>query len=649
MENVTMNTRTLLSILLCMSFIATAHTLTAAAPVQEDQHNDQEESKEDLQKRIEAKEQELQSAKQEKQSVWNYVKYLAHEGRRATKAVYDLVKEAAQNIRQKVAIAAKQLAALYLKLRLWDNLKELVQQIIGQADPLLNDAHQDRSSWRTDPQYTQTEAHLQIPHHIETLDKKYPYWKKKKYQKLLERILAQEKKFNKTHYAVYHGSSKPWIVPQDLYGQLFTELRPLSQRPNSFRFLRFSKQEMNNVGSFLEQQFHNNGIPRDTLDETKRHILAVNLALFGGATAGSGEFTFSYFTKPKSHAAVGAWAFEMILKEFGVTNSMMPQFQSYIDRLMQLDATYLSPEIAAGKKPKEQLLLQILIPKDKIDEIGYASWARGIPYDKEIIKWIERQAKKTKERRMRILDVIEDEMGHADNPLAKRYLDFVKEGKFRLSDFLDTYMNTPEAIPYMDKVQARIVFTDDVLLNPSSGIQFFEYSFIPKEQKKAYEKELKEIANDICNKLLQLNFSQASEQHKVVPSSNQTQTNKPNEPTIEHPAVSTEQSTIKQEVDPVIVQKRLLGQKIIQDVQSLPKRFPTLASNIKAVINNFTNRYAEQLEEIRDLKAQYDELLQQNSVTSEFVDCYADRLDKLIVILDTLKQKLLNALNIPEQ
>lgn len=572
MEKVTMNTRTLLSILLYMLFITAAPTLTTPASAHQVQ-NTQEETKEDLQKRIEGKEDEVKAVKQQEQSTWNYLKNLANRGIQVVSSVYNSTKQAAQNFKEQAKIVAQKLAALRLKFRLWDSLKRLAQRCLGQTDPLLNNAHQDRSSWRTNPQYTQTEAHLQISHHIETLDKRYPYWKKKKYQKLYERILKKEDRFRKTHYAVYHGVSKPWIVPQDLYSQLFTKLKPLSRKPSYFRFLRFSKQEINTVGSFLEQQFHNNGIPRDTLSETKRHILAVNLALFGGATAGGGEFTFSYFTQPKSHAAVEPWAFEMILKEFGVTDSMMPQFQPYIDRLMQLDASYLSPEVAANKKPKEQLLLQILIPKDKIDEIGYASWARGIPYDKEIIEWIEEQAKKTKERRMRILDVIEDEMGHADNPLAKRYLDFVKKGKFRLSDFLDTYMNTPEAIPYMDKVQARIVFTDDVLLNPSSGIQFFEYSFIPKEQKKAYEKELKEVANNICNKLLWLNAPQASEQPEVVQSSNHTQTNKPNEPTIEHSAVSTGQSTILQEDNPISqnnnaqpqeAQRRRLEQETLQ-------------------------------------------------------------------------------------
>ena len=116
------------------------------------------------------------------------------------------------------------------------------------------------------------------------------------------------------------------------------------------------------------------------------------------------------------------------------------------------------------------------------------------------------------------------------------------------------------------------------------------------------------------------------------------QTNKQNEPTVNDHPVSTGQSNILQE-DP-INQKRELAKKILQEIYRHAQLSPTLARQIEATIRKFKDKHAPQMQELKDLKAQYDRLLQQNTVTSEFVDLYTDRLNKFLEILDTFKKKL---------
>ncbi len=194
----------------------------------------------------------------------------------------------------------------------------------------------------------------------------------------------------------------------------------------------------------------------------------------------------------------------------------------------------------------------------------------------------------------------------------------------------------------LDKVQARLVFTDDVLLNPSSGVRFFEYSFIPKSQRAAYNKELKQIANDISKKILRLNILQEQDEELQGPCDQipveHIQIEERDEPAIDDSAISTGQSNIMQENQ--INQKRVLVQKIFQDILSFAQRFPTQARRIEVTIRKFKDKYAPQMQELKDLKAQYDGLLQQNTVTSDFVNLYTDRLDKFLEILDTFKKKL---------
>ena len=91
------------------------------------------------------------------------------------------------------------------------------------------------------------------------------------------------------------------------------------------------------------------------------------------------------------------------------------------------------------------------------------------------------------------------------NPLYAKIIKHIKKGKFRLSTFLERYTNYPATIPGIANVQARLLFTNELLLNPSSDIVFYTHDLIPRQNKIAYKKELHDIVNKIIVEKLQKN------------------------------------------------------------------------------------------------------------------------------------------------
>jgi len=153
---------------------------------------------------------------------------------------------------------------------------------------------------------------------------------------------------------------------------------------------------------------------------------------------------------------------------------------------------------------KEQTLYQIFVPKDDVDDIGYLAWATGIPAHEDTIDWVRTNIKnkvyRGKKGKPGALWALADlkskfKKQQESNPLFKDLIQSVEAGDYSLNSFLKIYCNKPWELPNLNYVQARLIFSKEVLLNPESGVKMYRYDTISRNKKKEYKNRLKNIVN----------------------------------------------------------------------------------------------------------------------------------------------------------
>jgi hypothetical protein len=328
--------------------------------------------------------------------------------------------------------------------------------------------------------FTQSQAHMSLPEIKKLIDAKY---NTKPYQKMIDVMMNREKEFKDDYYVFYHGVDNEWRIPQDLYTRLYVHFKKLPENIlQNFIFLRFGMLSApSSVQSFLVSKLKENGLIND--HELDEFLYAVNLALFGNVGTDP-ECTWQYFIKSRGHTFPDRKTYEKILGIFGLS-------YTYIDQLMALTKLY---------QTEEQTIIQIFVPKDRIDEIGYLAWIRGNPAHKETMDMILRSVEnKTFSKTSFALDhytkVLKNEQ--EKNPIFKSLLERVNAGDFGLNYFLKFYRNYPELIENINRYQARLIFTSEVLLNPLSGVKIFRYSAATAQQLQEYNKQFDEIFKKI--------------------------------------------------------------------------------------------------------------------------------------------------------
>jgi hypothetical protein len=153
-------------------------------------------------------------------------------------------------------------------------------------------------------------------------------------------------------------------------------------------------------------------------------------------------------------------------------------------------------------KTKQQALLQVFVPKDIVDDIGYLAWATGIPAHQPSIDWVKNsgfRGKAGKPGALWALAALKDtfKKEQEKNPLFKEMLETVEKGGYSLNAYLKRYCNEPTNLSNMNYVQARLIFSDDVLLNPTSGVKMFRHSAVEHKQMKEYNKRLDALIKEI--------------------------------------------------------------------------------------------------------------------------------------------------------
>jgi len=157
---------------------------------------------------------------------------------------------------------------------------------------------------------------------------------------------------------------------------------------------------------------------------------------------------------------------------------------------------------------KAQTLIQIFVPKEVIDDIGYLAWATGIPAHEDTIAWVRTNVKnkvyRGKEGRVGALWALEDlknkfKKQQEKNPLFKELIDTVEKGDYSLDAFLKIYCNKPWelSMQHLNYVQARLIFSNEILLNPKSGVKMYRYTTIDRNKMAKYQKRLDEMVDKI--------------------------------------------------------------------------------------------------------------------------------------------------------
>jgi hypothetical protein len=351
--------------------------------------------------------------------------------------------------------------------------------------------------------FTQTEAYLQDEKlRTAVLKTFYGDYEPVKHMDLVSRVMAKEAEMRDTHWAFYHGLDNAWNVWQDVYTELYNHFNPsAAQEDNKFIFLRtrgYGKDMSGkSVKDFLVGSLKEHGLVDDN-NEAGGMLLSTNVSLFGNTgRQGRGECTWFYLMKDQDHRLPSAQDYENIMKEFNLPNTL-------VNRCLNLAETL---------KSKQQTLLQIFVPKNLVDDIGYVAWATGIPAQDKAIGWVQSNVKnKTfefkndKPGRLWALEDLKSKFKNQQNStpeikqMFNEMLKEIEEGAYSLNEYLTFMCNKPLEVPNMNTVQGRFLFSDQLLLNPQSGIKMFRHDGAGHDQVKEYRRQLNALIKDIVKK-----------------------------------------------------------------------------------------------------------------------------------------------------
>ena len=265
----------------------------------------------------------------------------------------------------------------------------------------------------------------------------------------------------------------------------------------SFQFIRFNFQDSAynihaSAKEFLINEIQVYGIVDDNQIRLKTILVSTNLSLFGNAGL-TGESTWYFFNNPQPWGEVNRQWLETMILSYDYSTA-------FVDELIAVN-NYLKNE----KGELGSVLFQIFVPKKLVNKIGYISWRIGIPYDEAYIRdafalvgfkkpdinhynYAElKEAAAAFSEKWKQKDVAALKIG---NDLLKK----VQSDVFNLALFLDKYMKMPEQVQNLNTHQARLLITNEGLLNPLSGIKIFrEYPSVTPEKLKIVKTKLKEI------------------------------------------------------------------------------------------------------------------------------------------------------------
>jgi hypothetical protein len=258
-----------------------------------------------------------------------------------------------------------------------------------------------------------------ISGHTEELKDSIDFSKKQEeIERIYKRIepLLQNEIDRKSEYVFYHGHSNELGLYIDLLKEVMDQFEIKPDTPtNPFRlktgnnvrnireFLEkfdtaFQKDAKTKKGKYLklgaafdepqtQEQKPFNGDPYlqsnrlvayapDLIDWARKNLLCVNLNMFGNTNPGqtslaTGESTFLYFLKSFNIGNPNEFLIKQLLEITGLGSGEPAIFQTQVDVYKKL---YIEKFQKAGGG-----LIQIFMKNNEVDQLGYASEARGVP------------------------------------------------------------------------------------------------------------------------------------------------------------------------------------------------------------------------------------------------------------------------------
>jgi type II secretory pathway pseudopilin PulG len=325
----------------------------------------------------------------------------------------------------------------------------------------------DAAITRNQRPFTQTEAYLSRAELRKGIKSRFKFDYGQKYNSLVSNILEKERDNSNGYYVFYHGQKNDFLLFYDFVREFISQSTG-KDLPEEFSYIRIpgSLEFDQELSTLLKQSFAS-----DQLSAISTILLSVNLSLFGGFVTW-GSDTFLYFYRNYSMSPPK----DFWIKLLDSLHIPSHYYQELTDLL-----TYI--------KTEEGAILQIFIPKDKISQYVYLSKSEGIPLALP-------NARRDDETYSLSPIIYKDQSGitHTHDP---RTID--------PETYLEIYKNYPDAIDAadMNKIQARILITNDFLLNQDSGIKIYCHHMVSLENMKIYKKKLKDLVNHLLAKTCQ--------------------------------------------------------------------------------------------------------------------------------------------------
>lgn len=264
---------------------------------------------------------------------------------------------------------------------------------------------------------------------------------------LIKAILENEKKYFDTHYVFYHGMSNYWYVIQDITKQLYNIKNPTKKIHDDFQLFRVFGNPVYDkyptVNKFLDHIINSQTEVNDHYTESAQFLLSVNLSLFGN-TGKKTESSFYYFI-----ANAGATT---VLPKSEIVKSTLRSL-GFSDSDANVKKIESLPSLIQNKGG----LVQIFIPKKMVNNYAYLARNYGRPYGSPEALGIFFDRTQKQNRLPNFWKLLESK--------PKAALGNCKE---TISSMLDKYqkMDAGSFIPNFDELQARIIISNEMLLNP---------------------------------------------------------------------------------------------------------------------------------------------------------------------------------------
>ena len=293
-----------------------------------------------------------------------------------------------------------------------------------------------------------TQAYLSLPNLKEAVDTAFSHaTKRPEIAAIVKKVQDREQEFKDDYYVFYHGQLFEFRILQDIVKTLL-QIVHLQGKNKHFVYLRVPTEFYTALTPETVAKKFENGAT-DSNGDLQKRLVSVNLSLFGNSYYTFGECTFDFFIrssnifpppiKDEIHNFFSSYGFPL----------------EFVNQVAELYNKYKTPE---GN------LIQIFIPKNKVDACAYLCKPFGRPYDQAIVH---------------------------------EHFNFEKQLHTKLGPVLEKYSNSPASISDLDGLQARLIITNDTLLNPNYGITMFRYSTMSKAKKQAYKAELKAIVEKL--------------------------------------------------------------------------------------------------------------------------------------------------------